>query len=167
MDRWADRCAGGPFSDIVCTNAVGAGTTHALVQTRKTAVMSFRAEREISGTIERFLVAALLEMTEIDLLRDHHHCHAGTQNLPCPFWPANLFGALLEQAASPSPPLAPAVSLPSIWCRRSCRRRRPGRGGYSRPGSGTRRWRPHRCRLRDDGPQAAEYLRVPPPEKYR
>jgi len=35
-------------------------------------VLSFRAQREISEMIERFLVAVLLEMTEIDFLRNPH-----------------------------------------------------------------------------------------------
>jgi hypothetical protein len=38
----------------------------------KTPVLSFRAQREISGIMKRFLVALLLEMTEIDFLRNHH-----------------------------------------------------------------------------------------------
>jgi len=43
-----------------------------LAKNGKTPVLSsFRAQREFSGMIERFLVAALLEMTEIDFLRDH------------------------------------------------------------------------------------------------
>jgi hypothetical protein len=42
-----------------------------LAKWRKTALLSFRALREISEIIERFLVAALLKMTEIDFARNH------------------------------------------------------------------------------------------------
>jgi hypothetical protein len=55
----------------------------------KIPISSFRAQREISEIIERFLVAVLLEMTEINFLRNHHLLKSG-KNLLAKAWPPRL-----------------------------------------------------------------------------